>query len=66
MLWDGRGEGRTFLFDVLPLAGLGALGDGLAEEGHEFAVADGWGVSSVSRGLGRGSGEVYLSRVNLE
>lgn len=61
--WVGlSGEGRrwggsTFLFDVLSLAGLGALGDGFAEEGHEFAVAGGVGrrfswVFLVARVLG--------------
>jgi hypothetical protein len=30
-------EGVALLFDVLPLAGPGSLGDGLGEEGHEFA-----------------------------
>ena len=30
-----------FLFDVEALAGLGAFGDGLTEEVHEFAVAGG-------------------------
>ena len=28
----------TLLFDTLTLAGLGALGDGFAEHGHEFGV----------------------------
>ena len=39
--WMGprRGGGGTLLFDVLALAGAGALGDGFAEEGHELAVA---------------------------
>lgn len=43
------GEEGTFLFDVLSLAGLGALRDGLAEEGHEFAVAGGREGLRVSR-----------------
>ncbi len=30
-------EGVALFFDVLSLAGLGALGDGFGEEGHEFA-----------------------------
>lgn len=29
----------TFLFDILPLAGLCTLRDGLAEYGHELAIA---------------------------
>lgn len=32
-------EGVGLFFDVLALAGPGALGDGFGEEGHEFADA---------------------------
>lgn len=36
-------EGVGLLFDVLPLAGSGAFGDGFGEEGHELANAGrGW------------------------
>lgn len=45
-------EGIGLLFDVLSLARPGALGDGFAEEGHEFA--DG------STGESRVGGEIAL------
>ncbi len=44
--WD-EGGGLTFLFYVLPLAGLCPFGDGFGEERHELAIA-GWGASVSS------------------
>jgi hypothetical protein len=35
----GMGEQFTFLFNILPLAGLRTLRDCLAEHGHELAIA---------------------------
>ena len=65
-LWDGRGERScTFLFDVLPLAGLCSLRDGLAEEGHELAIAAARTMYQRRR-FPQKAGLLYLSLVNLE